>query len=499
MIDHQKREAIYLLHNEGMSIRKIAKSLNVNRKTVRKIIEQKGQVPCTKRCDKKEPGDQLLIDLYNECEGYVQRIHEKLEEEKGIQIGYSTLTRKIRELELGKPKNKRCEQVEDKVGEEMQHDTTTYKIKLGDKSVILVASIIYLRYSKIRYLRFYRSFNRFTMKCFIHEALSFWGYCAPICIIDNTNLARLHGTGKNAVIVPEMKEFARNYGFEFICHEKGHANRKAGNERSFFTVETNFFSGRKFENLDDINNQGFIWATEKFANRPVSKTRLIPARAFEYEKNFLTKLAPYITPPYIELMRSIDQYGYVSVNGNYYWVPGIKRFEVKVLQFSDQIKIYHQREMLIKYDLAPEWIKNKKYCPPDQPKPKRKRDRKKNTETEEKMLRSRSNKINNYLDFAIKTKVGKKKHFFIQRLYRLFKNLTPVLFEKTISRALTYRIDDIETIERIAELQMKEARYSMPLPCIDESFKSRAAFIEGRFSEDVDLTKYKNKEEDNNE
>jgi hypothetical protein len=134
--------------------------------------------------------------------------------------------------------------------------------------------------------------------------------------------------------------------------------------------------------------------------------------------------------------------------------------------------------MLIKYDLAPEWIKNKKYCPPDQPKPKRKRDRKKNTETEEKMLRSRSNKINNYLDFAIKTKVGKKKHFFIQRLYRLFKNLTPVLFEKTISRALTYRIDDIETIERIAELQMKEARYSMPLPCIDESFKSRAAFIE---------------------
>ena len=63
MIDHQKREAIYLLHNEGMSIRTIAKSLNVNRKTVRKIIEQKGQVPCTKRCDKKEPGDQLLIDL----------------------------------------------------------------------------------------------------------------------------------------------------------------------------------------------------------------------------------------------------------------------------------------------------------------------------------------------------------------------------------------------------------------------------------------------------
>ncbi|KPA13240.1 hypothetical protein MHK_006546 [Candidatus Magnetomorum sp. HK-1] len=163
MIDHQKREAIYLLHNEGMSIRKIAQSLNVNRKTVRKIIEQKGQMPSTKRCDKKEPGDQLLIDLYNECEGYVQRIHEKLEE-KGIQIGYSTLTRKIREIELGTPKNNRCDQVEDKVGEEMQHDTTIYKVKFGDKSVVLVGSIIYLRYSKIRYLKFYRYFNRFYVQ-----------------------------------------------------------------------------------------------------------------------------------------------------------------------------------------------------------------------------------------------------------------------------------------------------------------------------------------------
>ncbi|KPA10818.1 hypothetical protein MHK_008975 [Candidatus Magnetomorum sp. HK-1] len=364
MIDHQKREAIYLLHNEGMAIRKIARSLNVDRKTVRKIIEQKGQMPDSKRCDKKEPGDQLLIDLYNDCEGYSQRIYEKLEEENGIQIGYSTLTRKIRELELGKPKNERCEQVEDEVGAEMQHDTTTYKVKLGDKTVELVASLIYLRYSKMRYLKFYRSFNRFKMKCFIHEALTFWGYCAPICIIDNTNLARLRGTGKKAVITAEMEQFSKHYGFEFVCHEKGHANRKAGNERSFFTVETNFFPGRKFQNLEDLNDQGVIWATEKFSNRPVSKSRLIPARAFEYEQNFLIKLATYITPPYVELLRTIDQYGYISVGGNYYWVPGVKRFEVKILQFSDHIKIYHQREMLIEYKLASEWVKNKNFIHP---------------------------------------------------------------------------------------------------------------------------------------
>ena len=70
-------------------------------------------------------------------------------------------------------------------------------------------SLLYSRYSKIRYVKFYRSFNRFKMHCFFHEALTFWNYAVDICIIDNTNLARLHGTGKNAFIVPEMEQFAR--------------------------------------------------------------------------------------------------------------------------------------------------------------------------------------------------------------------------------------------------------------------------------------------------
>jgi hypothetical protein len=87
-------------------------------------------------------------------------------------------------------------------------------------------------------LKFYRAFNRFAMKCFLHEALMFWGYAAKQCIIDNTNLARLRGSGKQAVIVPEMASFAERYGFTFLCHAIRHPNRKAGEERSFWIVET---------------------------------------------------------------------------------------------------------------------------------------------------------------------------------------------------------------------------------------------------------------------
>ena len=168
-------------------------------------------MPNSRRSDKIRIDTDLLQRLYEECDGWIQRVHEKLVEEEGIQVKYSTLTRMLRGLGIGKTQETRCERVPDEPGAEMQHDTSIYQIKLAGMPARLIASLMYLRYSKRRYLKFYRVFNRFTMKCFFHETLTFWGYAARECIIDNTNLARLRGIGKNAVIVPAMEAFAKQY------------------------------------------------------------------------------------------------------------------------------------------------------------------------------------------------------------------------------------------------------------------------------------------------
>ena len=490
MISQDKRGAIYRLHKEGMGVRKIARSLRVNRGTVSEIIKEKGVMPESRRKDKIELDPELLIKLYKDCDGWVQRIHEILTEKEGIEIGYSTLTLKIRELGLGASRNQRSDQVPDRPGEEMQHDTSPYRVKLGDRSVLVQASLLYFRYSKVRYLKFYRSFNRFKMKCFFHEALTFWNYAAGICIIDNTNLARLHGTGKNAVIVLEMEQFAKQYGFAFVCHEIRHSNRKAGNERGFFTVVTNFFAGRKFENMEDLNRQAFFWATDRSANRPTGKTRLIPAAAFEYEKPYLNELPVYVEPPYLVHDRRTDQYGYASFDGNFYWIPGTKRYDVKVLQYSDYLKIYHNRKLLGEYEMPPEGVKNETIDPKGQSKPKHQpKYRKKPTAQEEQTLRATSEEVNAYLNFAIK-KGGRQKHRFIRELYGLHKKLAPSLFIKTVKRALKYRITDTKTIERIAILLMKEGNYDVPSVEIDQEFRDRESYLDGRFAGGVDLSVY---------
>ena len=225
MIEPEMRKAVYRLHQEGMGVRELSRRLRISRNTVRAIIGQEGEVPPSARADAIRIDPELLSKLYEECEGYKQRIHEKLVEEEEIAVPYSTLTRKVRDLGLGEVHDARCDHVPDEPGAEMQHDTSRYTVKLGDLPTQVIASLLYLRYSKRRYLRFSRSFQRFTMKCFLHEAFTFWGYVAEVCIIDNTNLARLRGTGKNAVIVPEMAAFSEQYGFRFVCHELGHSNR----------------------------------------------------------------------------------------------------------------------------------------------------------------------------------------------------------------------------------------------------------------------------------
>jgi transposase len=499
MIEAEKRKAIFLLHQEGLSDYKLADLFRVSRSTVREIIKQQGEMPQTVRSDKKVIEEELLRRLYADCEGYAERVYEKLVEEEGIEVGYSTVTRRLRELCISVPEKQRCDEVPDQPGAEMQHDTSPYSVKLCQRHVGVIASLLYLRYSKRRYLKFYRAFTRFKMKCFFHEALMFWEYSAPICVIDNTNLARLRGIGKHAVMVKEMAEFGERYGFRFLCHEKGHANRKAGDEKGLHTVETNFLPGRTFESLEDMNAQAFEWATDRMHNKRVGRTRVIPAEAFEYERPYLVKLPPHLPAPYRAHQRVTDQYGYAAFDGNYYWVPGIKRDDVKIIEYAEQLKIYQNRECVAEYPLPRDGIKNKKFSPEGMPKPRyRPAHRKRPTKEEEQRLRTMGPAVDTYLDFVLPP-LGVKRHGFLRKLFALSRRMTPELFVRTIERAYKYRIISLETIERIALLLMRQETSKLPLVEVDGDFQQRETYLEGYLTDPPDLSVYESIQEEDDE
>ena len=490
MIATDKRKAIFLLHQEGMPLREIARRLGVTRNAVRAIIAQEGATPQKVRADKQLLDPELLRKLYAQCEGWIQRVHEKLVEEEGVAVKYSTLTRRLRELGISTPAPARCDRVPDEPGAEMQHDTSVYGLRLGDHWVKVIASMMYLRYSKRRYLKFYRWFNRFRMKCFFHEALTHWGYAAGRCIIDNTNLARLRGCGHNAIIVPEMEGFGRQFGFAFGCHEINHPNRKAGEERSFYTVETNFIPGRTFLNFADLNQQARDWSTVRMEQRPQGKAGLIPAQAFEYERGFLVALPPHLPAPYQIHGRGIDQYGYIAFDGNYYWVPGTQRGDVQVLEYSQGLKIYQARQCVAEYSLPAEPVSNQRFSPAGLPAPRyQPHNCRHGSQEEEKRLRALAPAVAAYLDFALPTP-GLQRHQFVRRLFALSQKMTPALLSQSLERAAKYQITCLETIERIAVLCLGQGPGYLPFAEVQEDYQTREAYQEGALTEKPDLSIY---------
>ncbi len=495
MIEPETRLTVITLNKAGRRNQEIANMLSIDVKTVKRIIAEGENPDRSHRSDKIIIDETLLRTVYKNTSGYTPRIHEILTEDYNIATSYSTLTDRIRELGLGKRSSRRSYQEPDIPGSEMQHDTSPYKLLIGGKKTNVVCSSIYMRYSKMTYIKFYRSFDRFAMKCFFNEALCFWGCCAKKCVIDNTHLAIWYGTGSRAVFVDEMVSFARHYGFKWVAHEIKHSNRKAGVESFFWYIETNFIPGRNFFSMDDLNRQAIRWATEKIAKKPKSKTRLIPIETFEYEKPYLLKLPEFLPQPHRQHVRIIDQYGYAAFKANYYWVPEhspgtkekIKR--VKIIEYDSRIIIYRFPRLLelVRYELPADSVKNERFAPKGVSLRYKPNNRKRNSQKEEKALRALGQEACTYLDFIISTECKLvQKHYFIRRLYGLSRKMASALFLKAMVRALEHHVYNIESISRIATGLIFNVGNSPNVTDIniDDSYTNREAYLKGRFCDE---------------
>lgn len=493
MTSEKCRETVRVLFNTGKAKKEIARLMSLDIKTVRSILNNEIDSP-KERTDKIDMPDELLQSLYVSCKGYAQRMQEVLEEEHQIKIGYSTLTRLIREKDMRKKEKRRSRHYEDVPGEEMQHDTSPYTLEIGGRMRKVIASSLYLRYSKMRYIKYYPVFNRFTMKNFLYEALMYFGFTASVCIIDNTNLAVHSGTGENAVFNQEMIEFANQFGFRWQAHWVRHSDRKAGVERSFHTIETSFHPGRTFVSIKDLNAQAIQWATVRYAERPQSKTRLIPLRLFEYERPFLIRINKYLQPPYRCHHRLIDAYGYVSFNGNYYWIPHDaekKGRQFKVLEYEEKIEIYQKRNKLTEYSLPDYNIKNKRFSPSGMKIKTKPNNRKKGATEEERALRTLGSVCCTYLDFIHSSECrNRQKPKLIRNLYSLSKRLSSDSFTETLQQALKFKVDAIRSLERIAQNLLQGDLFDENENPVNSDYQNREDYLKGRFSSEADLTRF---------
>jgi hypothetical protein len=346
MIAPEIRQAILALHHKGTPVRKIARLLKLSRNSVRQAIRQ--PPPPQGVAEPEMPAHLLtpLSETFVRCEGNVVRVQEVLEAEHEIRIPYSTLTRWVREADLRAPKQ-RAGSYHFGMGEEMQFDTSPHSLKLGDKCVKAQCASLVLAYSRRIFIHYFPCFTRFEAKAFLREALCFMDGSAGRCMVDNSNVVVASGSGAEAVIAPEMAAFGQIFGFEFIAHAIGDANRSARVERPFYFVEKNFLPGRRFSSWDDLNAQARNWCEHTANQRPKRSLGMSPEAAYVLEKPELKPLPAYLPPVYQAFSRIVDVEGYVYLDTNRYSVPErLIGKTVEVYKYPDEVKVlFRHREV----------------------------------------------------------------------------------------------------------------------------------------------------------
>ena len=202
----------------------------------------------------------------------------------------------------------------------------------------------------------------------------------------------------------------------------------------------------------------------------------------------MNELPPYLPAPYQTHQRGTDQYGYAAFGANYYWVPGSRRDDVKVLQYADRLKIFQQYTLLAEYPLPPDGVRGQRYSPPGEPRHQPK-NRRRDAKQEEQRLRAMGSEVAAYLDYALQAP-GVQRHRFTRELFAFSRKLTCAVFIKTAQRALRYRILNLATVRRIAWLCMSQEEDVLPQADVDEEFQQRPAYQEGCLTDEPDLSVY---------
>jgi len=320
MLSQSQRTTILELHTQGVAKREIARVLGISRVAVRQVLRSNSTaVPELQRPEKAEPYRQQILELFDQCKGNLVRVHEELVA-GGAQLSYPALTAFCRRHGIGYQPPIAAGQYDFAPGEELQHDTSPHEVELaGKKRKVQTASAV-LCYSRMLFFQCYPTFQRFDCKVFLSDALRYMGGATARVMIDNTHVVVLRGSGRDMVPVPEMAAFGERFGFEFVAHAIGNANRSGRVERPFSFIEGNFLAGRAFSSWEDLNQRAREWC-DKVNSTYKKHIRAVPRELYAVERLHLKPLPAWIPEVYRLYQRMVDIEGYVALHSNRYSVP----------------------------------------------------------------------------------------------------------------------------------------------------------------------------------
>jgi transposase len=250
-----------------------------------------------------------------------QRIYQDLVAGHGFGGSYSSVRRYVGKLKASDPQ--RVWRVECQPGEELQVDFGLGApiVEAGGKTRRTWLFRAVLSYSRKGYSEVVPRQDTETFLRVLENAVRYFGGVPQLLNLDNLKAAVIKADWYDPQINPKLADFCRHYGMTPMPCRSYTPQHKGKVERGVGYAKGNALKGRTFASLVEQNAHLLHWEEHVADKRVHGTTRRQVAAMFEEERKALGPLPASVYESYQEGRRRVQRDSYVEVAKAYYEAP----------------------------------------------------------------------------------------------------------------------------------------------------------------------------------
>lgn len=350
-------EILFSYFSENKSVREIARSFGVNRKSVDRLLTR-GRVATEKSYSNRgsliDPYmDELTAILHGEAEVSIKVLFQRIRA-KGFPGGYTLVRECVSGLreKLNQRKSKEAFfKIDFALGQASQVDWGEFGDYFND-GIKLHCFTMVLCYSRLIYIEFTRS-ERFEdfIRCHENAFKYFGGKKTTEYWYDNLPTAVSERMGKLVRFNNRFYAYAGHQRFKPVACNVARGNEKGRVENGVKYVRYNFWPGRVFTSFEDLKSQSNQWRDNIANLREHESTKKVPRWVYDSEEfGKLESVSPEAYETDQVFSNRIRPDYHIVYETNYYSVPWtMVDIVVTVKIDADWVKVFYHDKFITKH------------------------------------------------------------------------------------------------------------------------------------------------------
>ena len=348
---------IVRMRQEGLAISEISRLLDIDRKTVRKYLDDARPHTYPRRAPRPSPLEPFVDYVKTRLAQGVWNavvLHEELKT-RGYTGSYTTVKAYLQPLRQ-QAKSVAVRRFETPPGRQAQVDW----VRLGDIEDAqgmhtLYGFVFTLGFSRAMYLEVTTSTALGNFLDLHERAFAFLGGVPEEILYDNDGMIVLPNAWHDGepTLQPDLIAFSQHHAYRIRLCRPRRPQTKGKTERSIGYVRQNFLCGRNANSVEELNIQALTWLRNVANVRVHATTQQAVNLAHEQEKPFLRPWTPLPAglrpqPP----SRLVSKDGFVALHTNRYSVPWkLCGTQVQVHVRDGKLEILRDQVLVARHDL----------------------------------------------------------------------------------------------------------------------------------------------------